>query len=1088
MLNSKKRNAETRRRKHLSLWSIGFSLSILTLPAWSSATLTERLVQSERGVIEKRLEEPLAVMPFSAFGAMAAEPERFIVTLENSAVAHYRGGVQGFEATSTEGRARLDVQTPEARAYGQFLEIEQTKLLQAINRTLGRTVEPLDQYTTAINAMVLPITQTEAERLAGLAGIRSIVKDELYQLNRIDSGVTQGFATPGTSQQAAPQWPWLVLAGVLAMAVLALLWAIATRRLNRRHGVLASLLATLGLAGCLWEGGFAWIGAPEVWRGVGNKPGTMGEGIVVGIIDTGINPVSDSFAAVDAEGYRHHNPAGRYFGVCDPGQDVFDASFPCNDKLIGAWGHPLVNDGNARDLNGHGSHVGGTAAGNIVRKATVTAPSGFTITKDIAGVAPRANLISYAVCGEAGCYLSAILFAINQAIEDGVDVINYSIGGGSNDPWGNPSAMAYLAAMDAGIFVATSAGNSGPNFATLGSPADAPWITSVAASSHNYLYKNSLVDMSGGMLVPPSDILGQSIAPGYGPALIVDAADYDNPLCLEGEFSARFDGEIVLCEAGVIGRVAKGANVKENGGGALVLTREPTTPDGSGYLEADTHVLPATQITFSDALRVRQWLASGHGHRARLTGTQTVRADDYADVLAYFSSRGVNPSVPSVVKPNITAPGRAIFAAFHEGFSDADQDYNIIQGTSMSSPHIAGAGALMKSLYPHWSPMQIQSAMMTTAVYEHYKEDGRRQADAFDVGSGRIDLPKAVQAALVLDEQLDQFLAADPLAGGDPSQLNLTGMGQHNCVVNCSWVRTLTNEGDRSGFWRVEPQPGVTVTPRQFRLAPGQSVQMQVSVDVVDRPVNEWAFKRVKLRSMTRGLADAHFPIAALSTLSNLPGTVNITAPLASDTVELPGLRSIEITAAHVQLSGLAKASLTEGALVSDPTNGNPFDGSFDPEVDGTQFIVVDVPEGATRLVAEITASESTDLDLFVGVGEVPSFGTLVDYAATAAALEYVNIDNPPAGKMWVLVQNWQPGYDEPQAFSLHTAVVGGEVGNFNVDVPYSVPAGEAFSAQIGFNLIGSEPGDRYYGAFALGTDSSAPGNLGTVRIDLVRE
>ncbi|MDB9894932.1 hypothetical protein OAC77_04145, partial [Reinekea forsetii] len=137
--------------------------------------------------------------------------------------------------------------------------------------------------------------------------------------------------------------------------------------------------------------------------------------------------------------------------------------------------------------------------------------------------------------------------------------------------------------------------------------------------------------------------------------------------------------------------------------------------------------------------------------------------------------------------------------------------------------------------------------------------------------------------------------------------------------------------------------------------------------------------------------------------------------------------------------------------------------------------------------VAQISASQSEDLDLFVGYGSVPGFATLVDYAASGSALEYLNIDFPPAGPLWVVVQNWEGGHSSPQDFSLHLAVVTGDSGNLTVSVPYSQPAGELFSADIGFVLPGSLPGDRYYGSFSLGTDSAHPANLGTIGVDLVR-
>jgi hypothetical protein len=592
---------------------------------------------------------------------------------------------------------------------------------------------------------------------------------------------------------------------------------------------------------------------------VGDLPGSRGESIVIGVIDTGINPISDSFSVTGDDGYTHTNPKGKYYGVCDPAEAVYDPTFPCNDKLIGAWGFPIINGGSPRDVIGHGSHTAGTSGGNIVYKATIVTPNGKEISKTIAGVAPHANIIAYTVCAEIGCYLSAILGAIDQSIIDGVDVINYSIGGGSNDPWADFDSLAFLAAMDAGIFVATSAGNDGPLAETLGSPADAPWITSVAASSHNIHYENYVVHLTGGATPPPGPIKGHSVTVGYGPATIVDATDFGNPTCHLGGFSTPFHGEIVLCDHDdVTTRVEKGEAVLANGGGAMILDIIPTSPDGIGYLMTDSHALPATHILNRDMVALRTWLASGSHHKGKLSGTVKVRNDAEADILAFFSSRGANPAVPSIVKPNVTAPGRAVFAAYHEDYSPAEQDYNIIRGTSMSSPHIAGSGALVKSLHPDWSPMQIQSAMMSTAVLTgHKKEDGIR--------------------------------------------------------------------------------------------------------------------------------------------------------------------------------------------------------------------------------------SVSGDLDLFVGTGTTPGFGTLLAYGATGSFEEYVNIENPAAGTYWILVQNWEPGHATPTAMKMFHGIVAGDEGNLTITVPASQPAGVPFDIDLNYILPGSLAGDRFYGVFDLGTDGGNPGNLGTVSIDLVR-
>jgi len=1007
--------------------------------------------------------------------------------LQKAAAPTQRYIIQGTDksivaAAAKEGK--FDLNSAASRDQSALLDLSQTDLKRRIEAVLGHQVKEVFSMKAAINAMVVELTESEAESLASVPGIKKIQKDELRQLDDYEEPYL-GFAQPKDNSI------WLIVAIVLSVATLLTAWLLIRMKvIGRKVGLFSSLLlvSAFMLVGC-HEGGYTWIGAPQVWKGVGDVPGTMGENIVVGVIDTGINPISDSFAATGDDGYTHTNPKGKYFGVCDPAEPVYDPTFPCNDKLIGAWGFSLINGGSPRDVIGHGSHTAGTSAGNVVVNATVVTPNGKEISKTIAGVAPHANVIAYTVCAEEGCYLSAIIGAIDQAITDGVDVINYSIGGGSSDPWADLDSLSFLAAMDAGIFVATSAGNDGPLQETLGSPADAPWITAVAASSHNIQYENWVVDMTGGDTPPPHDIKGHSVTVGYGPAPIVDAADYGNPACLPGEFNAPFNGEIVLCNhQNETARYEKGEAVLANGGGAMILNIIPDTPDGSGYLMTDSHILPAAHIQNSDAELIRTWLSSGTGHQARLTGTSKVRNDFEGDVMAYFSSRGANPSVPGIVKPNITAPGRAIFAAYHEDYSPAEQDYNIIRGTSMSSPHIAGSGALLKSAHPTWTPMQIQSAMMTTAVLKHVKkEDGVSKVIPFDVGAGRIELPNAVTAGLIMDESTIGFLNQDPYYGGDPTALNLASLGQDKCVVNCSWTRTVQNSSSVVTTWENVPVPGVTVSPTTFSLNPGATQAITVSFDLQNQVIGAWEFSKVKFVEVNGLAPKFHMPIAALPSNSNLPSSVDVDTSTTSGTFSLTGMKAIEITSATVNSAGLAQGVPTTSALVSDPTNGDPFDSYSDPAVDGAFFFTVTVPAGAQRLVTQITESQSGDLDLFVGTGTTPGFGTLIAYGATGSYDEYVNIPNPPAGTYWILVQNWESGHATPQAMKVFAGVVAGSEGNFTVNVPSSQPGGVPFNIDLNYNLAGSVAGDRFYGVFDLGTDAGNPGNLGTVNVDLVR-
>ncbi|MDX6484880.1 MAG: hypothetical protein QOF43_33, partial [Gaiellaceae bacterium] len=359
--------------------------------------------------------------------------------------------------------------------------------------------------------------------------------------------------------------------------------------------------------------GPAWIGATSIWDGsaAGGVRGTMGEGVVVGDIDTGINHDHPSFAATGGDGYTVRNPRGTYYGLCAP---VTGAPF-CNSKLIGVYDFTGTTP---EDDNEHGSHTASTAVGNVIPAAVLHAPT-IDITRKISGVAPHANLITYKACTAAGCLNQLTTQAIDQATADGVDVINFSIGGGSRDAWSDANGQAFLGARDGGVFSSVAAGNSGPSASTMGSPANAPWVTAVAATTHNRKFVNHLTGMTGG----PADLTGAGVTAGYGPARIVYAGDYGSPLCGTGPAlpdgssavnpftPGTFHGEIVVCDRGTYGRVAKGNNVKAGGAGGYVLANDQASGDS---LIADAFALPGVAVTYRDGLTLKSWLATAGTH------------------------------------------------------------------------------------------------------------------------------------------------------------------------------------------------------------------------------------------------------------------------------------------------------------------------------------------------------------------------------------------------------------------------------------------------------------------------------------------
>ena len=967
----------------------------------------------------------------AAATAQAADSERsvYIVQLIEQPVSRYTGGVEGLRPTSPKatGATKLDMSAADSVAYAEYLKSAQANFISKMNAAAGRNVEVLYQYVAALNGMAVELTAEEAIAVAALPNVKLI----------------------------QPDW---------------------TETVDT-------------------DAGPAWINADDIWSGSLGIPGTMGEGIVVGVVDTGINMDHPSFADVGADGYDHTNPRGKFFGWCDPAHPNFDPTLVCNDKLIGVWSGDTDSP---EDANSHGSHTASTAAGNFVENAVVNAPTISVTVPLISGVAPHANIIAYNIEGAPGTGSASgavIIAATEQAIADQVDVINYSFGGGSADPWA--SAEHWFNVREAGIFVATSAGNSGSAADTIGSPANAPWVMTVGSSSHNRVFSNVLQDLSGGDTTPPADILGEGLTSGYGPAPIVyaGAIDPNNVGCDLPYAPGTFDGEIVVCDYNsgpqYGGRVNKSRNLAAGGAGGFILVNRV---DWGVALMVDSYAVPGMGVSFDEGEALKAWLAGGSGHMGTIRGVESEAAR--GDIMAGFSSRGPNGPALDIVKPDVTAPGRRIIAAIGTTNPSDPPEFDVFQGTSMSSPHAAGAAALVRAVHPDWTPAEVQSALMTTGVVDGIlKEDGVTQADPFDMGAGRINLATAALAGLVMDEAPAALFAADPSAGGDPTALNLPSLGQSSCVGTCSWTRVVRNVLDTTASWTASTTAdagmALTVSPSAFTLAPGESQELMVTAEMITTTSDIWLFGQINMTEDGGQAPDAHLTVAAQSSLGTIPDEIEIITRRDAGSYLIEGFETLASNDLTIDVFGLVEGSETTQSLVSDPTNSDPYDGNFDPLVDGTFFVTVNVPAGTKKLVAEIPDSESSDLDLFVGTGATPDAANEVCRSTSPSFNEVCEIDDPAPGDYFVLVQNWDdangPALPGQSATLSISVLPSADLGNMTVEAPSSVGTKEPFSVRIFWDEPAMEAGDKWIGAISLGTDSGNPGNIGLVPVTILR-
>ncbi|KAJ4834709.1 hypothetical protein Tsubulata_007664 [Turnera subulata] len=578
--------------------------------------------------------------------------------------------------------------------------------------------------------------------------------------------------------------------------------------------------------------------------------------VIIGVLDTGVWPESASFN----DSGMPEIPA-RWRGQCQSGQDFSPKS--CNKKLIGARffskGYHMASGGGGalkkhlevespRDQDGHGTHTASTAAGSVVSDASLLGYASGTAR----GMATHARVAAYKVCWTNGCFGSDILAGMDQAIEDGVDVLSMSLGGGSTPYYRDTIAIGAFTAMEKGIFVSCSAGNSGPNKASLANVA--PWIMTVGAGTLDRDFPAYAILGNKQRFTGVSLYSGKGMGSKPVGLIYEKGSNGTGNLCLPGSLQPEaVRGKVVVCDRGINARVEKGAVVRDAGGIGMILAN---TAASGEELVADSHLLPAVAVGRKVGDMIRQYVRSEANPTAVLSFGGTVLNVRPSPVVAAFSSRGPNMVTPQILKPDLIGPGVNILAAWSEavGPTGLEKDtrktrFNIMSGTSMSCPHISGVAALLKAAHPTWSPSAIKSALMTTAYVVDNTHSPLRDAAGGELstpwahGSGHVDPQKALSPGLIYDISTEEYVAFLCSLGytvehvqtiakrpnitcakkfNDPGQLNYPSFSvvfANKRVVR--YTRQVTNVGAAGSVYEVaiSAPPTVAVTVKPTKLA-----------------------------------------------------------------------------------------------------------------------------------------------------------------------------------------------------------------------------------------------------------------------------
>ena len=976
------------------------------------------------------------MLAVSASGAdTSTAKETYIVQMLESPVVAYEGGTAGLAATKPAKGQKIDPNSAAVKKYAAYLASQHDATLQKV----GGAAKLYD-YAYTYNGFAAKLTAGQKSALEKQAGVLAVSPEEMVTADTSSTPAFLGLTAPGG----------------------------------------------------LWE----QLGGPTAGKnGVG-----AGENVIIGVVDSGIWPESKSFSDRDATGKLIYQQIPGWHGKCTPGEG-FNASM-CNQKLIGgqhfnaSWGGDAALEAlrpwefmSVRDYNGHGTHTASTSGGN--NGVAATGPAAVFGT--VSGMAPRARIASYKAlwstedASTASGQTGDLVAAIDQAVADGVDVINYSISGSLTN-FADPVMVSFLFAADAGVFVAASAGNSGPTTSTVAHPS--PWMTTVAAGTHNRDGRGS-VTLGNGVTYT-----GASVATAVGPKPFVDSTAVGLPgadatkvaLCYAAVDNggtpvldpAKVAGKIVLCDRGVTGRVNKSLAVQQAGGVGMILVN--TSPNS---LNADFHFVPTVHLADTARAALKTYAATP-GATATINAS-TIVFDAPAPFTASFSSRGpLLAGGGDMLKPDVIAPGQDILAAVAPP-GNAGRDFNLLSGTSMSSPHVAGLAALLMHKHPDWSPMAVKSALMTSAS-DVLDGPNTNPLVIFRQGAGHVRPNNAADPGLVYDSGFNDWLAflcgtttaVNPAsctalkAAGfstDASDMNVASIAIGDLAGVQTVKRQVTNVGSAAATYTasVSGMAGINtvVSPASLTLNPGQTGKFTVTFTTTSAPLNAYVGGQL---TWSDGKHNVRSPMVVRPVALAAPAQVTGTGGEIKYPITFGYTGTFSATA-----RGLVAATTEERTVVDDPT-----DGACSLTTPNAQIHNVTIPAGTTyarfSLFDAFTDGED-DLDLCVFLG-----ATSVGSSGSGTSAEEVNLLNPAAGAYKVVVQGW--GTDGPDAkYTLFHWLLGSTAaGNMTVAAPASATLGATENVSLTFS--GLTPATKYLGSVAYAGSATPLPNPTIVRVD----